>query len=157
VIITDEEALRIKCEPVLPDEVQDLKKKLEEALAWSARQGRPGAGLACPQIGIAKTMAVVRIDNALKIDLVNAKITKMYHQFEFDGEGCLSFPDRYVKTLRYKEIVVEENLVWPHRFIVTDFAAVAVQHELNHLEGVLLPDVALGEQALGSVGDHKGI
>jgi peptide deformylase len=144
VIITDEEALRIKCEPVLSDEIQDLKKKLDEALLWSARQGRPGVGLACPQIGIAKTMAVVRIDDKLKIDLVNAKITKMYHQFEFDGEGCLSFPDQYVKTLRYKEIMVEENLVWPYRFIVTDFAAVAVQHELDHLRGILLPDVALG-------------
>lgn len=143
-IITDEEALRIKCEPVLSDEIQDLKKKLDEALLWSARQGRPGVGLACPQIGIAKTMAVVRIDDKLKIDLVNAKITKMYHQFEFDGEGCLSFPDQYVKTLRYKEIMVEENLVWPYRFIVTDFAAVAVQHELDHLRGILLPDVALG-------------
>lgn len=144
-IVTDEEALRIKCEPVLPDEVQDLRKKLEEALAWSARQGRPGAGLACPQIGIAKTMAVVRVDDSLKIDLVNAKITKTYHQFEFEGEGCLSFPDRYEKTLRFREVVVEENLVWPHRFIVTDFAAVVVQHELNHLESVLLPDVALSE------------
>lgn len=142
-IITDEEALRIKCEPVLPEEVDELRDKLEKALVWSAGQGRPGVGLACPQIGIGKTMAIIRVDDKIKIDLVNAEITKSYYEYEFEGEGCLSFPDRYEKTLRYREILVEKNLVWPHRFIVTDFAAVAVQHELDHLKGVLLPDVAL--------------
>jgi peptide deformylase len=142
-IITDENALRVKCEPVLASEVDDLRKKLEEALQWSAKQGRPGVGLACPQIGIPKAMAIVRIDDTMKIDLVNAKITQGYNQFEFSGEGCLSFPDRYETTLRYREILVEENLIWPHRFIVTEFTAVAVQHEIGHLNGVLLPDVAL--------------
>lgn len=141
-IITDEAALRVTCEPVLPEEVEELRVKLEKGLAWSEKQGRPGVGLACPQIGIAKTMAIVRIDN-IKIDLVNVTITKMYDEFEFDGEGCLSFPDRWERTLRYKEVLVEGNLVWPHRFVVTGFAAVVVQHECDHLKGVLLPDVAL--------------
>lgn len=144
-IITDEAALRIKCEPVLPDEVDDLREKLEKALAWSAKQGRPGVGLACPQIGIGKSMAIIRVDDAMKFDLVNAKITQRYHQFDFDGEGCLSFPDTWVRTRRYKEVLVEENLVYPNRFVVTGFTAVVVQHELDHLNGVLLPDVTLDE------------
>lgn len=142
-IITDEDALRIQCEPVMPDEVQDLRAKLEEGLRWSASQGRPGVGLACPQIGIPKQMAIVRVKDGPEFDLVNAKITKMYHQEEFEGEGCLSFPDRWETTLRYREIVVEENLVQPVRFIVTGFAAVVAQHEADHLKGILLPDVAL--------------
>jgi peptide deformylase len=142
-IITDEAALRVFCEPVLPDEVEGLRQKLQEALAWSARQGRPGVGLACPQIGISKAMAIVRVDDETHIDLVNAKITKTYYPFEFDGEGCLSFPDRYEKTFRYKEVLVEGNLVWPYRFVVTDFTAVVTQHELDHLKGVLLSDVAV--------------
>ena len=141
-IITDEEALRVQCEPVSSDEVDVLRAKLEQALAWSANQGRPGVGLACPQIGIPKTMAIVRI-NHFDIDLVNAKITEKLHQFEFDGEGCLSYPDRYEKTLRYREIVVEGNLVYPNRFIVNGFAAVVCQHEQDHLKGILLSDVAL--------------
>jgi peptide deformylase len=143
-IITDEAALRIKCEPVLPEEVDELRTKLEQGLVWSEQRGRPGVGLACPQIGIAKTMAIVRIDH-LKIDLVNAEIAKGYDEYEFDGEGCLSFPDRWERTLRYREVLVEGNLIWPHRFVVTEFAAVAVQHELDHLKGVLLPDVALAK------------
>ena len=142
-IITDEAALRIQCEPVLSGEVDNLRQKLEEALAWSAKQNRPGIGLACPQIGIAKAMAIVRIDDSMTIDLVNAKITHLYHEYEVDGEGCLSFPDRYERTLRFKEVVIEGNLVWPYRFIVTDLTALAAQHEQDHLRSVLLPDIAL--------------
>jgi peptide deformylase len=141
-IITDENLLRVKCDIVLPCEINDLRVKLEEGLAWSARNDHPGIGLACPQIGIAKRMAIIRIENT-KIDLVNAKIVQKYYQFQFDNEGCLSFPDRYERTLRYKEIVVGENLVFPHRFIATDLIAVAIQHETDHLNGILLSDVAI--------------
>jgi peptide deformylase len=144
-IITDEQLLRVKCEPVLPDEVDDLRRKLEEALAWSAKRNAPGVGIAAPQIGIAKTMAIVRIDNVLKIDLVNAKIIQRYNEFDFDGEGCLSFPGRYERTKRFREIVVDGNLVLPHKFVATEFTAVVIQHELGHLEGVLLSDVALSK------------
>jgi peptide deformylase len=142
-IITDEEALRVVCEPVLPEEIEALRNKLEEALKWSAKRRLPGVGLACPQIGIPKAMAIVRVDDSMHLDLVNAKITKAYDQYEFDGEGCLSFPGRFERTLRYREVVVEENLVWPYSFVVTDFTAVVVQHELDHLKGILLPDVAI--------------
>ena len=141
-IITDTEVLRNKCVHVLEDEVDDLRKKLDEALEWSARQGRPGVGLACPQIGISKSMAIVRVDNH-KVDLVNASIVKRYHPFEFEGEGCLSFPGIFAKTLRYQEIVVEGNLVWPYSFIANDFLAVVIAHELDHLSGILLPDIAI--------------
>ena len=114
---------------------------LEDGLAWAARNKRPGVGLACPQIGIAKKMAIVRVDD-FKIDLVNPKIIEQYHQFEFDGEGCLSFPGRYEKTLRYREIVVE-NGVYPFRFIATGFVAVVISHETDHLNSVLLSDIAI--------------
>lgn len=142
-IVTDEEALRVECLLVLPDEVNDLRKKLEDALKWSAQHGQPGVGLACPQIGIPKAMAIVRVDDELHVDLVNAQISESFYPTEFDGEGCLSFPGVFVKTVRHREIVVEGNLIWPYRFIVTGFAAVVVQHELDHLKGVLLPDVAI--------------
>ena len=144
-IITDEEALRIKCDPVLPDEVNDLKKKLEQGLEWSAKCGRPGIGLSCPQIGIGKNMAIIRIDDSTKIDLVNARIIDKYYPFEFDNEGCLSFPNLFVRTMRYKEIIVEENFVYPNRFIATDFIAVVIQHEMDHLSGILLPDLSLNK------------
>ena len=140
-IVTDEETLRVHCEEVLPEEVQELRERLEAALKWSASKGRPGVGIACPQIGIAKAMAIVRIGDT-SIDLVNPKILNKYHQFKFEGEGCLSFPGLQEETLRYNEIVVE-SAVSPYNFIVTGFGAVVVQHEIDHLNSILLPDVAI--------------
>jgi peptide deformylase len=154
IIVGNEDLLRVKCEPVLSGEIEHLRKKLEEALIWSGNQGFPGVGLACPQIGIAKSMAIVRIDNEtgktnnsnpmISIDLVNSTILKGYNQFEFDGEGCLSFPGRFEKTLRYEEILIGNNIGTPYgKFIVKGFAAVVCQHEQDHLLGKLLTDVAI--------------
>ena len=139
-IVKDELSLRIPCVPVLPEEINDLRYKLETALLWSEKQGKPGVGLACPQIGIGKNMAIIRIDNSLKLDLVNVKITNFYHPFEFDGEECLSFPDLFVKTIRYQEIVIQNNLVSPNSFVLTGFISVVAQHEYDHLQARLLPD-----------------
>jgi peptide deformylase len=141
-IFTDLDQLRVNCEPVLLEEVNDIRNLLEKELALSAKKGFPGVGLACPQVGIYKKMAIVRIGD-FKLDLVNANIAKQYYPFEFDGEGCLSFPGLFVKTQRYQEIVVENNLVYPNRFILTGFAAVVTAHELDHLQGILLPDIAI--------------
>lgn len=143
-IITDENKLRIKCEDVLPEEVDSLIKQLEEELTRSDEMGKPGIGLSAIQIGIPKRCAIVRIYNSngpdLNINLVNCKISKTYGEFTFKNEGCLSFPGLSVDTKRYKEIVVEDNLVEPHRFIATGLLAVCIQHELDHLEGKLLID-----------------
>lgn len=143
-IVTDEEALRMECEDVLPEEVDELREKLENGLKESAALGRPGIGLACPQIGIAKKMAIVRIssrgDVQFNVDLVNCRISKGYNKRLFNAEGCLSFPGKYVDTMRYQEIVVVDNLVAPHSFVATGLFAVCIQHELDHLHGLLLPD-----------------
>lgn len=142
-IITDEEALRIECEDVKGYEIGSLVGLLEEELKRSASLGRKGIGLAAPQIGIAKKIAIVRIDDAHSVDLVNARIVKGYDKDIFDNEGCLSFPGRYERTMRYSEIQVENQLIDPFNFICTGLFAVVVQHELDHLAGRLLPDVAL--------------
>lgn len=143
-IITDEKALRVKCEDVKPEEVDELRIALENELKASAERGSPGIGLAAPQIGIAKKMAIVRFEDKA-IDLVNAKIEKSFDLVEFDGEGCLSFPGKIVKTKRYQEVHVV-NDVEPRRFIATNVLAVVLQHELDHTIGVLLPDVEIKKE-----------
>lgn len=50
-IITDEKLLRVACEDVLPGEIDPLRRELEIELQKSTERGRPGIGLACPQIG----------------------------------------------------------------------------------------------------------
>lgn len=141
-ILTDEQALRMECTDVLPEEVAEIREKLEKELKASAERGMPGIGLAAPQIGIPKRMAIVRLKD-YKIDLVNATIAKKFDLQLFDGEGCLSFPGRIETTKRYNEIHILDNMGEPKQFIATGLLAVVCQHELDHTRGVLLPDVAL--------------
>jgi peptide deformylase len=136
-IITDIDKLSVLSEDVSPEEALTIIDLLEKELENSAKQGSPGIGLAAPQIGINKKVAIVRVgDN--KINLVNSKIVEKIIPFEFDGEGCLSFPGMIKKTKRYKEIVVE-NEIYPHKFIATDLLAVVIQHEIGHWNNELLP------------------
>lgn len=137
-IITDSSLLKQKCEDISLEEAGTLIKQLEEELENSARLGIPGIGLAAPQIGVYKNVAIIRVGN-VSLNLVNAKIEKSYDQFVFEGEGCLSFPGRSEKTLRYNEIVVS-NAVEPYRFTATGLLAVAIQHEQDHLDGITLND-----------------
>lgn len=143
-IITDEKLLRTKCEAVKIEAVANLREELELELKQSAERGHPGIGLAAPQIGKYQTMAIVRVPDPsgmIKIDLVNCRIKAGYDETFFDGEGCLSFPGQYVRTKRFQEIHVVDNLVYPYSFIATGLLAVVIQHELQHLDGILLPDV----------------
>ena len=139
-IITNETQLRVKCDDVLPNEAKGLIKQLEYELDLSDKNGFPGIGLAAPQIGIAKKAAIIRINNDLKINLINCKIAGKYDEFLFQGEGCLSFPNKFINTKRYREIWVTDNMFYPYSFIARDLMSVAIQHELDHLDGKLLID-----------------
>jgi peptide deformylase len=140
-IITDPSLLKQKCSDATLEEANEIILKLEEELENSGKLGNPGIGLAAPQIGIYKNVAIIRVDE-FRINLVNARIEKQYDQFIFEGEGCLSFPGRVEKTLRYNEIVVS-NSVEPHRFTATGLLAVVILHELDHTEGITLDETAI--------------
>ena len=141
-IITDEKLLRVKCEDVLPEEVGGLIDILERELKLAGN----GIGLAAIQVGIPKNIAIVRINDKYSINLVNCKIKKTFDPEIFENEGCLSFPGKFVKTIRYNEIYVVENLIEPNEFIARGLPAVVIQHELNHLDGILMPDLEIKEQ-----------
>lgn len=139
IIVNNEEALRVKCEEVLPEEAASLIATLESELAHANKLGRGGIGLAAPQIGIAKKIAIVRINN-LNIDLINCEIESSYDPCIFKEEGCLSFPGRVETTTRFQEVHIVNNLVYPHKFIATGLIAVVCQHELDHVNSTLFMD-----------------
>ena len=143
IIQNNEELLRKPCEDVRPEEIGELRDLLERELKHSEELGRPGIGLALPQIGIYKKMAIVRINSEFQVDLVNAKLEQGYDLTMFRDEGCLSFPGRVENTMRYQEAYIVNNIEQPNRFIVTGLFAVCIQHELDHLNSILLPDRAI--------------
>lgn len=139
IITFDEQALRVKCEDVKLEEVDSLISVLEAELANANRLGKNGIGLAAPQIGIAKNIAIIRMDN-IKLNLVNCKLEAGYDPATFVDEGCLSFPGKLETTTRFQEVYITNNLVEPNEFIATGFLAVACQHELDHLNSTLFSD-----------------
>ena len=155
-IITDEKVLRsIKCVDVYPEEISELISTLERELEHSEKLGRKGIGLAAPQIGIAKKIAIIRIDNNHSVDLINCRIVHAYDPAIFVDEGCLSVPDRLEDTMRFQEVHVVDNLVYPNAFIATGLMAVVVQHELEHLDSALFFDKAIKKEAVVSIKQAK--
>lgn len=138
-IKNNEDALRIKCEDVSTEEVSSLILTLETELERCNKFGDQGIGLAAPQIGVGKNIAIIRLGN-LSYNLVNCKIIKFYDSFIFRQEGCLSFPGRVEDTKRFQEVYIENNLCYPNKFIATGLLAVICQHELDHLNSTLFID-----------------
>jgi len=101
-----------------------------------------GVGLAAPQIGISKRVIVVDIGDGL-LELINPKIIKA-SGMETDSEGCLSVPGTLGQVPRATKIDVQGldrngQMVEYH---VKGFLARALQHEIDHLEGILFIDKA---------------
>ena len=144
IIKNNETAIKLKCEDVSPNEIGELVALLERELFLSEKLGNPGVGLAAPQIGIAKKIAIVRIpvnySSSIDFNLINCEIAEKYDQFIFKDEGCLSFPGRVENTLRYNEIVIKNNLSYLNSFIVSGLPAIVCQHELDHLNEILIFD-----------------
>jgi len=92
--------------------------------------------LAANQIGINKKICIIRAGS--KLDLVNPKIAKTYDLMEAN-EGCLSFPNIFINTKRYNEILVKDDL-HSAGIICTGLEAVVVQHEVGHLYGEIMFD-----------------
>lgn len=100
-----------------------------------------GVGLAAPQVGLEKRLFVLQEPEGEKMCLVNPEITEREGE-EFGQEGCLSLPDIYVQVPRATRIGVKAQDVYgePLEFEAHDFLARIIQHELDHLDGVIFLD-----------------
>ncbi len=139
IITNNEEALRIQCQEVFPEEVGSLIELLETELNYANKLGKSGIGLAGPQIGLGKKIAIIRLPK-IKLNLVNCSIKNSYDPSVFRDEGCLSFPGRVENTIRFQEAHIINNLVEPYEFVATGLLSVICQHEIDHLNGRLFID-----------------
>lgn len=131
--------LRQKAKPVT--EVNDTIRTLLDDMAETMYDSE-GVGLAAPQIGISRRIIVVDIGEGL-LELINPVLVKGRGK-QVGEEGCLSVPGYYASVERYKTIFVE-GLDRDGRAVqvkARDFMAVALQHEMDHLDGILFIDKA---------------
>ena len=123
-------------------DVETVDESTREFVAdlFETMDAAEGIGLAANQVGVTRQVAVVGIDDD-RLVLINPVIV------ESDGkdtaeEGCLSVPDVYADVKRFTNIVVETlDLDGKCRRIEADgLKARAIQHEMDHLDGILFLD-----------------
>ena len=116
-------------------------------LEQTMRASPGGVGIAAPQVGRLQQLVIVDLTGKPKIEhhgrmvLINPEITK-WEGMEVGREGCMSVPDFTGNVIRATSIelqALDESGAEQH-FSFTGFEARAVQHELDHLEGILFLD-----------------
>ncbi len=129
---------------IFNDELQDFIDDLEET-----RQAGPGAvGIAAPQVGRLQRVIIVDVSKTKKpvpnhgyVVLINPEITE-WNGFEMGREGCLSIPDYTGNVIRATDIKLkaQDRFGNPLEYEMEGFQARAIQHELDHLDGMLFID-----------------
>lgn len=116
-------------------ELRKLVKDLTETM-----QDAPGAGLAAPQIGVPLRVFTWDVDNELG-HLVNP-ILDLSEELQDGEEGCLSFPELRYNTPRAMRAVAKGFNMYGDPVVIegTEFLARALQHETDHLDGILFID-----------------
>lgn len=132
-----EEQLRQESRPVseITDEIRELVRDMFESM-YKAQ----GIGLAAPQVGVSFRLFILDLGEK-KMVFINPKIIDKDGKETFE-EGCLSFPGLREKVQRSRRVIATAIGLDGKEFEVTaeGLFARAIQHEYDHLEGVLMVD-----------------
>jgi peptide deformylase len=113
---------------------------------WRILEADGGVGLAAPQIGHNQRIVIVRDPDAStaksRTTLINPEVMETFGESVPFEEGCLSFPGLYAEVIRPKGVVVNFTDESGHKHQVRNEGVFAriVQHEVDHLDGVLFVD-----------------
>lgn len=125
---------------IITDEIIQLAKDMAETM-----YDAPGVGLAAPQIGVLQRVIVIDVAAKNEAPQLITVINPVIIQGEgetYEEEGCLSVPDFSANVKRYEQVVVKglslegQERIWH----ADDLLAVAFQHEIDHLDGILFVD-----------------
>jgi peptide deformylase len=126
-------------------DVDDALVRLSEAMLV-AMYNVAGLGLAAPQVGVSKRFFVYDVGEG-PATLINPRITESDGEWVYD-EGCLSIPGLYIEIMRPKVVhIVGYDLDGNEVSLEADeLLGRAFQHELDHLDGVMMFDRLTDEQ-----------
>lgn len=116
-----------------------------------------GIGLAAPQIGVQKQIFVWEIDDVPMV-VINPEIVESSGEWLYD-EGCLSIPGLYVEMLRPNEVLMrgldlDGNVV---EIEANELMGRLFQHEVDHLQGVLMFDRMTADQRKEALAEYRRI
>ncbi|RCK40639.1 peptide deformylase [Thalassospira xiamenensis] len=143
ILIVPDPRLKQECEEVaeVNDEIRELLDDMLETM-----YAAPGIGLAAPQIGVMKRLVVMDVSDDKEkpqpLKLVNPEIIWESEETSVYQEGCLSIPEQYADVERPAEVglrYLDENGK-EHEIEADGLLATCIQHELDHLDGILFTD-----------------
>ncbi len=123
------------------DAIRQLAKEMLQTMYSSN-----GIGLAAPQVAVNKQLIVVDCDPNdpanQPVILINPKITRVSQELSVVEEGCLSIPGVYLDVTRPQAIEVsfKDEQGKPRKLQATDLLARVIQHEMDHLNGIMFVD-----------------
>lgn len=137
-----DERLALRCPPVT---VGTLKEARGEAVLIEAYllDANGVAGIAAPQLGIMRRICAVRLRDGRVLTMLNPTISQRVDEREVEPEACLSLPGEVWSVARSPKVRVQWADKRGARFSRTfsGWHARVIQHELDHLDGVLIRDV----------------
>jgi len=140
IVLFGEPVLEKQAAAVTEFDTPELHKLIEDM--FESMYAAKGVGLAAPQIGIAKRIAVIDLsvaeDPAQKIVLINPEVIRK-DEFQTGEEGCLSLPGFREQVTRPKTVTVRAQNIKGEPFEMTgeELLARAFAHEIDHLNGRL--------------------
>lgn len=148
-----EPILRKTAKPVAEFNAKLFKWLDDMADTLYAAEGR--AGLAAPQIGILRRIVVMDCGDGL-IELINPEIIEARGS-QTGPEACLSFPGYtgLVERAKYVKVRTFDRNGEPHILEAEDYKAVCMQHEIDHLNGILFIDRIIGDYLYHEQTQHK--
>ncbi len=141
----------------IDDALRDLVRKMLQTM-----YSEDGIGLAAPQVGVNKQLLVVDADPedaaTPPLVLVNPKIISYSKELAAGQEGCLSIPGVYLDVVRPAAIEVsyKDESGRPRKLKADDLIARVIQHEMDHLNGVMFVDRVENALALTQELDKNG-
>lgn len=120
--------------------VDDVVRRFIDDM-FETMDANKGVGLAANQVGRALRVAVIDADDQ-RITLINPKITATGGVKESEEEGCLSIPEIFAEVKRPTEVTMEalDRDGKPYTLQASGLLARAIQHEIDHLDGILFLD-----------------
>ncbi len=131
------------------ESIRDLTRDMLRSMYFAK-----GIGLAAPQVGVAKQLLVIDLDlesaSTPPVVLINPEISGTSATVETYEEGCLSIPGVYLNVVRPSDIEVSfrDEMGRPKKMKADGLMARCIQHEMDHLNGVLFVDRVTDESDL---------
>lgn len=143
ILLVPDPILKARARPVTAADMEHVRTLVPRMFATMYRA--PGIGLAGPQVGVGLRVAVIDLmtnDASAPFALINPEVVARSQELATREEGCLSLPGQYAEVTRPARVTVRYQDVngVKHQVDAEGLLAACMQHEIDHLDGVLFVD-----------------